>query len=115
MQGIGRGFESPNLHRSPCELSEAFKTKSRKGRKDRKNVDNRIQYVGQIASEGKHSKIKPTIKVSKDTNRVKEEQRVRKKDLFLASREKLLRAYGGCLGAECRRRTWDTAISPAEP
>ena len=38
----------------------------------------------------------------------------KKKDLFLASREKLLRAYGGCLGAECRRRTWDTAKSPGE-
>jgi hypothetical protein len=25
--------------------------------------------------------------------------------------EKLLRAYGGCLGAKCRRRTWDTAKS----
>ena len=42
------------------------------------------------------------------------ENRVRKKDLFLTSREKLLRAYGGCLGAECRRRTWDTAKSPGE-
>ena len=38
----------------------------------------------------------------------------KKKDLFLASREKLLRAYGGCLGAECRRRTWDTAKSLGE-
>ena len=38
----------------------------------------------------------------------------KKKDLFLTSREKLLRAYGGCLGAECRIRTWDTAKSPGE-
>ena len=38
----------------------------------------------------------------------------KKKDLFLASREKLQRAYGGCLGAECRRRTWDTAKSLGE-
>ena len=44
----------------------------------------------------------------------KEKNGVRKKDLFLTSREKLLRAYGGCLGAECRRRTWDTAKSPGE-
>ena len=44
----------------------------------------------------------------------KKEQRALKKDLFLTSREKLLRAYGGCLGAECRRRTWDTAKSPVE-
>ena len=29
--------------------------------------------------------------------------------------EKLLRAYGGCLGAKCRRRTWDTAISLGKP
>ena len=29
--------------------------------------------------------------------------------------EKLLRAYGGCLGAKCRRRTWDTAKSLGEP
>ncbi len=28
---------------------------------------------------------------------------------------KLLRVYGGCLGAKCRRRTWDTAISLGEP
>ena len=27
---------------------------------------------------------------------------------------KLLRAYGGCLGAKCRRRTWYTAISLGE-
>ncbi len=40
--------------------------------------------------------------------------RVRKKDLILTSREKLQRAYGGCLGAECRRRTWDTAKSLGE-
>ena len=78
--------------------------------KTEKNVDNRIQYVGQIASEGKHSRKKNQ---SQDINRVKKE-RVRKKDLFLTSREKLLRAYGGCLGAECRRRTWDTAKSPGE-
>ena len=43
-----------------------------------------------------------------------DERRVLKKDLILTSREKLLRAYGGCLGAECRRRTWDTAKSPGE-
>ena len=43
-----------------------------------------------------------------------EEIRVRKKDLILTSREKLQRAYGGCLGAECRRRTWDTAKSLGE-
>ena len=79
-------------------------------KEDRKNVDNRIQYVGQIESEGKHSRKKNQ---SQDINRVKKE-RVRKKDLFLTSREKLLRAYGGCLGAECRRRTWDTAKSPGE-
>jgi len=29
--------------------------------------------------------------------------------------EKLLRAFGECLGAKCRRRTWDTAISLGEP
>ena len=43
-----------------------------------------------------------------------EKIRVRKKDLILTSREKLQRAYGGCLGAECRRRTWDTAKSLGE-
>jgi hypothetical protein len=29
--------------------------------------------------------------------------------------EKLLRAHGGCLGAKCRRRTWDTAKSLGKP
>jgi hypothetical protein len=28
---------------------------------------------------------------------------------------KLLRAYGGCLGANRRRRTWQAAISLGEP
>ena len=28
--------------------------------------------------------------------------------------EKLVRAYGGCLGAKCRRRTWVTAKSLGE-
>ena len=28
---------------------------------------------------------------------------------------KLLRAYGGCLGVKCRRRTWNTAISLEKP
>ena len=46
--------------------------------------------------------------------RKKKNREPKKKDLFLASREKLLRAYGGCLGAECRRRTWDTAKSLGE-
>jgi hypothetical protein len=27
---------------------------------------------------------------------------------------KLVRAYGGCLGARSRRRTWQAAISPGE-
>ena len=81
----------------------------RSSKETKQNVDNRIQYVGQIASEGKHSKIKP-----KSRNKPSDKERVRKKDLFLTSREKLLRAYGGCLGAECRRRTWDTAKSPGE-
>ena len=27
---------------------------------------------------------------------------------------KLLRVYGGCLGVERRRRTWQTAISPGQ-
>ena len=30
----------------------------------KENVDNRIQYVGQIASEGKHSKEKTKVKIS---------------------------------------------------
>ena len=29
--------------------------------------------------------------------------------------EKLERAYGGCLGAKCRRRTWVTAKSLGKP
>ena len=54
-------------------------------------------------------------KVKKSSSDERKETGVRKKkDLFLTSREKLLRAYGGCLGAECRRRTWDTAKSPGE-
>ncbi len=32
-----------------------------------------------------------------------------------ADAAKLLRACGGCLGAERRRRAWKTAIIPAEP
>jgi hypothetical protein len=45
------------------------------------------------------------------------EERIRRKKArnekfrFLRITEKLLRAYGGCLGAKCRRRTWDTAKS----
>ena len=38
-----------------------------------------------------------------------------KYQLLRITLEKLLRAYGGCLGAKCRRRTWDTAISPGKP
>ena len=42
----------------------------------------------------------------------KEEVEESKSFDFSASRKvKLLRAYGGCLGAKCRRRTWDTAKS----
>jgi hypothetical protein len=33
----------------------------------------------------------------------------------LANVVKLLRAYGGCLGASRRRRTWLAAISFGEP
>jgi hypothetical protein len=39
----------------------------------------------------------------------------RKRVEISASRKKLQRAYGGCLGARCRRRTWDTAKSLGEP
>ena len=68
-------------------------------------------------SEGKHSGEEPKktkVKISSSDEVKKNREPLEKKDLFLTSREKLLRAYGGCLGAECRRRTWDTAKSPGE-
>ena len=51
LQGIGQGFESPHLHQIFKEVSEV--NGNIQGRKvfergPKKNVDNRIQYVGQI-------------------------------------------------------------------
>ena len=80
------------------------------------------------AAESDRQPKKTKVKISSNVKQEKGEEKkhftfyflpftwngVRKKDLFLTSREKLLRAYGGCLGAECRRRTWDTAKSPGE-
>ena len=73
LQGIGQGFESPHLHQTFEEVSAVDrKMEVRKVLKeDQKNVDNRIQYVGQIASEGKHSRKKNQ---SQDINRVKKNE-----------------------------------------
>ena len=65
-------------------------------------------------TQKKKPKSRIIIRENKTPSDEEKKDRVRKKDLFLTSREKLLRAYGGCLGAECRRRTWDTAKSPGE-
>ena len=66
LQGIGQGFESPHLHliegsgfrgqdfQRFLELTERSKTE--RFERTEENVDNRIQYVGQIAREGKLSK-----------------------------------------------------------
>ena len=74
LQGIGQGFESPHLHHKTKvrfqgkerpgkpELKKRFlrsiegSKAERSSKETEENVDNRIQYVGQIASEGKHSK-----------------------------------------------------------
>ena len=50
LQGIGQGFESPHLH----QLSKRFlgsiegSKAERSPKETEENVDNRIQYVGQI-------------------------------------------------------------------
>ena len=50
------------------------------------NVDNRIQYVGQIAREGKLSKIKPKSRYHRKCKNKREEVGKRKKKfLFLIS------------------------------
>jgi hypothetical protein len=57
---------------------------------------------------------KPAAPYQPNRVRKKEGANVRKKRRVSNSPhhgEKLLRAYGGCLGAKCRRRTWDTAKS----
>ena len=57
MQGIGQGFESPHLHQIFQKFLELIgRSKTERFEKTKENVDKRIQYVGQIASEGKHSK-----------------------------------------------------------
>ena len=74
LQGIGQGFESPHLHQKRGHGSEKIRTfegfwswpegRRQKGSKGPKeNVDNRIQYVGQIAREGKLSKKKPKSRI----------------------------------------------------
>ena len=70
MQGIGQGFESPHLHqtfRSFPELIE--RSESERSEKTEQNVDNRIQYVGQIAREGKLSN-----KIPKSRNKQSDKQ-----------------------------------------
>ena len=51
----------------------------RSSKETEKNVDNRIQYVGQIAREGKLSKIKPKSRYSSSDEK-KEEQRALKEE-----------------------------------
>ena len=51
LQGIGQGFESPHLHQTFEEVSEVngdIQVGKVLERGPKKNVDNRIQYVGQI-------------------------------------------------------------------
>ena len=60
MQGIGQGFESPHLHlktgfrfqgsgfREVSEVNGNIQGRKVFERGPKKNVDNRIQYVGQI-------------------------------------------------------------------
>ena len=60
MQGIGQGFESPHLHQTFEEVSEVngdIQVGKVLERGPKKNVDNRIQYVGQI-EEKENSKEK---------------------------------------------------------
>jgi hypothetical protein len=45
----------------------------------------------------------------------KKKEEIRKVSISPHHGVKLLRAYGGCLGVKCRRRTWDTAKSLGEP
>ena len=122
LQGIGQGFESPHLHKNGKGIMGAA-SRSELKKFETERFDHEVERRT-LTTE--YSNCRPNRKSilmiliqickkkndeSQGKNRVIKEQ---KKNLFLASREKLLRAYGGCLGAECRRRTWDTAISPEE-
>ena len=50
-----------------------------------------------------------------ESNRKKKEiGELEKEERALRITKKLLRVYGGCLGAKCRRRTWVTAKSLGE-
>ena len=73
-------------------------------------LTNEYVCVGQ-----KHLQKKERTKVTEKKNGIFLESELEKKEeRALRITKKLLRVYGGCLGAKCRRRTWVTAKSLGE-
>ena len=83
LQGIGQGFESPHLHQNFQRFLESTeRLKTERFERTEENVDNRIQYVGQIAREGKLSNKKPKSRNHRKCKDKREEERKRKKKLI---------------------------------
>ena len=106
LHGGGQGFESPHLHQAPSGSLR------RQGESPDGRVRGRVQPGGSrgsleatgadqsqapLQTEQKLERV-ASIEARYELNRMEREKPGRR-------REKLLRAYGGCLGAKSRRRT----------